>query len=258
MEAEAISKIRISNLNKSFNGHHVLRDVNLTIRKGETLVVLGRSGAGKSVLLKIMVGLQRPDSGSVWIDEKEITYLKLDELNKLRKKIGFLFQYSALFDSLSVADNVAFPLVRHTTMHESQMKQRVRHLLSLVGVENASEQFPAEISGGMRKRVALARALALDPEILLCDEPTAGLDPITSNGIDELIKNMQQQRNLTSVVVTHDLQSARTISTSVALLHEGEILIRGAFSDLLRSDNPFVKRFIHPTHKEEMCPERHA
>lgn len=256
MEAEDNRKIDISNLNKAFNCHPVLKNVSLPIKKGETLVVLGRSGAGKSVLLKIIVGLLKPDTGSVWIDQEEITNLELDELNRVRKKIGFLFQYSALFDSLSVAENVAFPLRRHTRMKESEISERVQHLLSLVDVEQATEQLPSEISGGMRKRVALARALALDPEILLCDEPTAGLDPITSNEIDELIKAMQKKRDLTSVVVTHDLQSAQTISTSVALLHQGEILIRGTFSDLARSDNPFVKRFIHPAHHEELCPEQ--
>ena len=258
MEPTSNRKICISNLNKFFNGRHVLNNVSLTVRKGETLVILGRSGAGKSVLMKLIVGLQKPDSGSVWIDEEEITNLELDDLNRVRKKIGFLFQYSALFDSLSVEENVAFPLRRHTWMQDNEIKERVHHLLSLVSVEQTSEQFPAEISGGMRKRVALARALALDPEILLCDEPTAGLDPITANEIDELIRAMQKKKDLTSIVVTHDLQSAQTIATSAALLHQGEILVRGTFSDLARSEIPFVKRFIHPTHPEELCPERRA
>jgi len=240
------NKIEISKLSKTFKSQTVLNGLDLAVPKGETLVILGRSGAGKSVLLKIMVGIQKPDSGSVRMDDEEITGARLDDLNRIRKKIGFLFQYSALYDSLTVGENVAFPLKRHTDMPEGEQHERAFELLSSVGVESAIDKLPAEISGGMRKRVALARALALDPEILLCDEPTAGLDPITSGEIDELIRNMQQEQEITSIVVTHDLQSARTISTDVALLHDGNILVRGTFDDLLRCGDPFVRRFMEP------------
>lgn len=242
-----IPKILVSHLSKSFGAQAVLDDINLAVRKGETLVVMGRSGAGKSVLLKILVGIQKPDSGSsIRINEEEIAEARLKVLNRIRKKIGFLFQYSALYDSLTVEENVKFPLRRHTEMPETELKERAFELLARVGVAGASYKFPSEISGGMRKRVALARALALNPDILLCDEPTAGLDPITSAEINELIKRMQDEQALTSIVVTHDLQSTRAISTAVALLHQGRILMQGTFDDLVRSENPFIHRFMQP------------
>lgn len=239
-------KILISHLVKTFNDQLILDDINLDIRRGETLVILGRSGAGKSVLLKIIVGIQKSESGSIHIDGTDITNLDLEDLNKVRKKIGFLFQYSALYDSLTVRENVEFPLLRHTDMSRQDRRERALELLSAVGVREAAPKLPAEISGGMRKRVALARALALGPEILLCDEPTAGLDPITSSEIDDLLRKMQLDRGITSIVVTHDLQSARTIATEVALLHGGRILMHGGFDDFLRSDNPFIRRFMLP------------
>jgi len=210
MAANGKPKILISHLFKSFRTQTVLDDINLDIRKGETLVVLGRSGAGKSVLLKVLVGIQSADSGSVRIDGTDVTQAPLDMLNRVRKKIGFLFQYSALYDSLTVGENVAFPLRRHTDMPEAERKDRAFELLSRVGLEDAFSKLPSEISGGMRKRVALARALALNPEILLCDEPTSGLDPITAAEIDNWIKDMQNNRDITSIIVTHDLQSARS------------------------------------------------
>ncbi len=242
----AIPKILISHLFKSFGNQTVLYDINLSAHQGEILTVLGRSGAGKSVLLKILVGIQRPDSGSVWIDEKDITGVDPYTMNRIRKKIGFLFQYSALYDSLTVEENVEFPLRRHTVMSDRERRERAMGLLSSVGVDAAADKFPSEISGGMRKRVALARALALNPEILLCDEPTAGLDPITAAEIDDLLKRMQEEQQITSIVVTHDLQSARTISTSVALLHKGKIVLHGSFDDLIHSENPFVRKFMQP------------
>lgn len=241
-----LPKILVSNLFKSFRAQTVLDDVSLSIRKGKTLVILGRSGAGKSVLLKIIVGLQQPDLGSVWINEQEITVMKLEDLNRIRKRIGFLFQYSALYDSLTVEENVGFPLRRHTELSGSERRDRAMELLSRVGVEAAAAKLPAEISGGMRKRVALARALALNPEILLCDEPTAGLDPITAAEIDDLIRRMQTERDITSIIVTHDLQSAKSISTEVALLHQGKIMMQGTFDDLIHSENPFVRKFMQP------------
>ncbi len=245
-----VPAIEILDLRKSFGRQQVLRGISLKVPHGETLVILGRSGMGKSVLLKIVIGLQKPDSGGVEVDGEEITKLSVNRLNQLRKRIGFLFQYSALFDSLTVAENVAFPLRRHVKMPEEDLKQRVYELLSRVDVQDASSKLPAEISGGMRKRVALARALALKPEILLCDEPTAGLDPITAGEIDALIRSMQQKYQMTSIVVTHDLQSARTISDRVALLHEGDIVFLGTFEELVKSPNDLVRDFVRPVLRE--------
>lgn len=255
----SIPRIALSRVHKSFGRQVVLNNLRLTVHSGETLAVLGRSGVGKSVLLKILVGLESPDSGSVVIDNREIVGATRSELNLARLKIGFLFQYAALYDSLTAAENVAFPLKRHTRLPENERKARALELLSRVGVENAAHKLPSEISGGMRKRVALARALALDPEILLCDEPTAGLDPITAAEIDELISIMQQERGMTSVVVTHDLESAKRISTIVALLHQGTLLFHGPFAGLAHSDHPFIKKFLQPgipRNEEESCPER--
>jgi phospholipid/cholesterol/gamma-HCH transport system ATP-binding protein len=236
--------ILITNLHKSFGDQTVLNGLNLEVARGKTLMILGRSGTGKSVLLKLIIGLQTPDSGSIQIDGREIVGLSLDQLNDIRRKIGFLFQNAALYDSLTVAENVAFPLKRHASMSAAERKDRVQQLLSRVGMEKAAEKLPAEISGGMRKRVGLARALALNPEIMLSDEPTAGLDPITAGEINDLIRELKQERKMSSVVVTHDMHSAKTVSDSVALLDKGDILIQGTFDDLERSNDPFVSEFL--------------
>ncbi len=236
--------ILIRKLHKSFGNQTVLNGVDLEVAHGKTLMILGRSGMGKSVLLKLIIGLQKPDSGSIQVDGKEIVGLSMDQLNEIRKRIGFLFQNAALYDSLTVAENVAFPLKRHTEMSVAEQKDRVHELLSRVGMEEAGEKKPAEISGGMRKRVGLARALALNPEIMLSDEPTAGLDPITAGEINELIRELKQERQMSSIVVTHDMHSAKTVSDSVALLDKGEIVIQGTFHDLEKSNNPFVSEFL--------------
>ena len=231
-------------VHKSFGKQVVLNGVNLTVKSGETLAMLGRSGTGKSVLLKLIIGLQKPDSGSVLVQGQEIASLDLQEMTEIRKKMGFLFQGAALYDSLNVEQNVAFPLKRHTQMTKSERMDRVKELLASVGMESALKKMPGDISGGMQKRVGLARALALKPSILLLDEPTAGLDPITSGEIDELILKLQEEHDMASVVVTHDLQSAKTIADRIAILHEGNVLIEGSFQDLSKSDDKFVSEFM--------------
>jgi phospholipid/cholesterol/gamma-HCH transport system ATP-binding protein len=236
--------LRVKNLHKSFAGQVVLNGIELRVARGETVAVLGRSGTGKSVLLKLIVGLQKPDSGSIQIHGEEITQLSLDQLNQIRKKIGFLFQNAALYDSLSVEENVAFPLRHHTDISASERRDRVRGLLSRVGMEADLKKMPAQLSGGMRKRVGLARALSLEPNLLLLDEPTAGLDPITAGEINELILGLQQERKMSSVVVTHDMRSAKAVHDRLALLHTGNVLIEGTFEDLQKSHNEIVSAFL--------------
>ena len=236
--------IEVKSLKKAFGAQKVLNGLDLTLAQGETLAVLGRSGIGKSVLLKLIVGLQQPDSGSIRIHGQEIAGATYKQLSDIRKKIGFLFQSAALYDSLTVEENVAFPLQRHMNLPESQWKQRVRELLANVGLEKDLDKLPADISGGMRKRVGLARALALEPDILLFDEPTAGLDPITSEEIGALILSLQKDRNLASIVVTHDIHGARAVSDRLVLMQDGNVLISGTFADLKKSRDPFVMQFL--------------
>ena len=244
------SAIRLRGVSKSFGEQKVLDCIDLEVGHGETMTVLGRSGTGKSVLLKLIIGLQRPDNGEIEIDGEEITALPPGELNRVRKDVGFLFQHSALYDSLTVEENVAFPLRRHTAMEDRERRDRVRELLARVGMEDAAEKMPADISGGMKKRVGLARALALDPEIMLLDEPTAGLDPITAGEINKLIRELQKERQMSSVVVTHDMRSVETVADRVAMLDEGSIVIEGTLKDLEQSDDPFVAKFMHESGKE--------
>jgi phospholipid/cholesterol/gamma-HCH transport system ATP-binding protein len=236
--------LTVRDVQKSFGNQHVLDGIDLRIARGETLAVLGRSGTGKSVLLKLIIGLERMDSGSICIQGQEIAGLGLNGMNRLRINMGFLFQHAALYDSLTVEQNVAFPLERHTRMSPSERSARVVELLRSVGMEHDLSKMPSDISGGMQKRVGLARALALRPEILLLDEPTAGLDPITSREIDDLILKLQKEHALTTVVVTHDLQSAKTIADRVALLNLGRVVLEGTFQDLAESDDEFVREFF--------------
>jgi phospholipid/cholesterol/gamma-HCH transport system ATP-binding protein len=234
----------LQGVHKCFDAQVVLNGIDLTVGSGKTLAVLGRSGTGKSVLLKLIVGLQKPDSGSILIHGQEITNSDLEAVNEIRKTMGFLFQHAALYDSLTVAENVAFPLRRHSKMTASERADRVKELLAGVGMEADLNKMPSDISGGMQKRVGLARALALEPGILLLDEPTAGLDPITSREIDELILKLQEERDVASIVVTHDLHSARTIADRIVLLHEGNVVIEGTFEELEKSDDKFVAEFF--------------
>jgi phospholipid/cholesterol/gamma-HCH transport system ATP-binding protein len=247
-EAEADTSapvVAVEDLHKSFGSQRVLNGISLTVNRGHTLAVLGRSGTGKSVLLRIVIGLQKPDSGSVRIHGQDITGLDLDQLGEIRKKMGFLFQHAALYDSLTVEQNVAFPLQHHKKeLSKSEQDNRVKELLAEVGMEGHLQKMPSDLSGGMQKRVGLARALALEPDILLLDEPTAGLDPISSGEIDDLVLKLQKEHHMASIVVTHDLHSAKTIADRLALINEGNVLIEGSFEELQRSDVEFVREFL--------------
>ena len=237
--------VAVENLRKTFGAQTVLNGVSLSVNRGQTLAVLGRSGTGKSVLLRVIIGLIQPDSGSVRVQGQEINEIKLDRMGEIRKKMGFLFQHAALYDSLTVGENVAFPLVHHRkNMTSNERRDRVKQLLAEVGMEGALDKMPSDISGGMQKRVGLARALALEPEILLLDEPTAGLDPISSGEIDELVLKLQRERQMASIVVTHDLHSAKTIANRLALLDRGKVVIEGRFEDLQQSNIRFVQEFL--------------
>jgi phospholipid/cholesterol/gamma-HCH transport system ATP-binding protein len=237
--------VEVENVYKSFGNQRVLNGVSLIVSRGETLAILGRSGTGKSVLTRMIIGLQTPDSGAVRIHGKDITGLSIDQLSEIRKKMGFLFQHAALYDSLTVEQNVAFPLQHHRReMSASEQRDRVKQLLEEVGMVGHLDKMPSDISGGMQKRVGLARALALDPDVLLLDEPTAGLDPISSAEIDELILKLQSEHHMASIVVTHDLRSAKTIAGRLILLNQGRVTAEGTFQELQGNDDPFVREFL--------------
>lgn len=238
--------IRYVDLHKAFDGKVVLRGLDLEISRGETVVVLGGSGSGKSVLLRHTVGLHRPDRGEVWVDGTEITALEEedDALLEVRKKVGMLFQAGALFDSMTVFENVAFALREHTDWEEDRIRSRVREVLDLVELEEVEELMPSDLSGGMRKRVALARAIALAPRGILYDEPTTGLDPITANSINGLIRSLQRRLGVTSIVVTHDIQSAFTVGDRIAFLHDGTIRFLGTVAEAKASREPLLRNFL--------------
>jgi phospholipid/cholesterol/gamma-HCH transport system ATP-binding protein len=242
--------IRFDGVTKAFNGRTVLDGVSFDVARGQACCIMGRSGTGKSVTLKLLLGLLKPDQGKIRVNDVEIESLDSAGLVDVRKTIGFLFQYSALFDSLSVADNVAFPLRRHTQMSKTEIAERVRERLAAVGLEGELESMPLDLSGGMRKRVGLARALALQPSILLVDEPSSGLDPITTREIDNLLTDLKTSGKTTMVVVTHDVSSARRISDKVVLLHEGHILAEGTPRELDDDPNEIVQQFMKSTEVE--------
>jgi len=236
--------ITIKDLKKSFNGFEVLRGVNLTIPESKITFIMGQSGSGKSVLLKHIVGLLKPDSGEIWFQDKDITKLSEKELQKIRKKIGFLFQEGALFDFMTVKENVMFPLKEHFKMSKVEMEKTVDELLSAVDLQLAKDKYPSELSGGMKKRAALARTLALKPQVVLFDEPTTGLDPILQVSILELIKNLKEKYNLTCVIVSHDLNLAFKFADYIAFLNEGIIIEVGTPEEIKNSTNEFIKKFI--------------
>jgi phospholipid/cholesterol/gamma-HCH transport system ATP-binding protein len=236
--------IKIINLHKSFGKNQVLRGIDLTIEKGESMVVIGGSGSGKSVLLKHIIGILRPDAGKVLIDGIDLARLKESELYEVRKKFGMLFQMSALFDSMTVWENVGFALHRNKSMHDKEIKTRASEKLKLVGLSGVENLMPAELSGGMKKRVGLARAIAHEPEILLYDEPTTGLDPIMADAINELIIEMKNTLSVTSVAITHDMNSAYKIADRIAMLYEGRIIDTGSPDEIKNTSNPVVRQFI--------------
>jgi phospholipid/cholesterol/gamma-HCH transport system ATP-binding protein len=236
--------IKLVNLHKSFGRQKVLDGLNLEVEAGKVTVIIGRSGGGKSVLLKHIIGLLRPDSGEVLIDGVDITKLGDRELNEIRKKFGMLFQEAALFDSMTVGENVAFPLREHTPMKEREIRETVTDRLRAVGLTGVEEKMPSELSGGMRKRVGLARAIAMHPQIVLFDEPTTGLDPVMTEAINRLIIDTQKQFNFTCVVISHDIQSIFEIGDRIAMLYEGKIIEYGTPEELRVSKNPVIVQFL--------------
>jgi phospholipid/cholesterol/gamma-HCH transport system ATP-binding protein len=236
--------IRIRGIEKSFGPHKVLRGVDLDVERGKINIIIGGSGQGKSVIMKHLMGLLKPDTGHIWVDGEDIVPLDDYELNRVRKKFGMLFQYAALFDSLTVEENVAFPLVEHTTMPRAEIHKVVIDRLATLGLKNIERKYPAEISGGMRKRVGLARALVLQPQILLYDEPTTGLDPIATKNVDDMIRDISKETGVTSVVISHDMASTFRIADRISMLHEGQIVASGHPDEVLQSTNEFLRAFV--------------
>ncbi|MDD3088341.1 MAG: ABC transporter ATP-binding protein [Candidatus Omnitrophica bacterium] len=236
--------IEIKNVHKTFGGQKVLEGLDLTIRTGESIVIIGRSGCGKSVLLKHIIGLLRPDLGSIEIDGVDITKISTKELNKIRTDFGMLFQGAALFDSLTVLENVGFQLFEYTRSSIDEIKQRVAECLKLVGLSNLENIKPAALSGGMKKRVGLARAICMSPKVILFDEPTTGLDPIMADKINELIRHLHETLGVTSITVTHDMKSAYRIADRIAMLYDRKIIADGTPDEIRNSDDPVVRQFI--------------
>jgi len=239
-----MAMIEINNLCKGFGSHQVLRGVNLSVEKGESMTVIGGSGSGKSVLIKHVIGLLFPDRGEVKVDGEVLNNLDEQGLNEVRKKFGMLFQGAALFDSLTVGENVGFGLKQHTKMSDKEIREVATQKLALVGLKGVEDKMPSDLSGGMKKRVGLARAIAMDPQIILYDEPTTGLDPITADAINDLIVDLRKKLGVTSVAITHDMFSAYKISDRIAMLYKGEIQEIGTPDEIRGTTNPIVKQFI--------------
>jgi phospholipid/cholesterol/gamma-HCH transport system ATP-binding protein len=229
---------------KNFEGKEVLRGLTLLVRRGEVLIVLGGSGTGKTVILKHIVGLLRPERGRIFVDGKDITFYEENQLMPIRRRVGFLFQGSALFDSMSVFDNVAFPLREHTQLSQDEIEAKVKEKLKLVGLEGTDWMMPSNLSGGMRKRVALARAIILEPKALLYDEPTTGLDPITTRWVTKLMRSIHEQLKITSIIVTHNVQSAMTVADRIAFLYRGRIKFVGTPEEIENCEDHIVQEFL--------------
>jgi phospholipid/cholesterol/gamma-HCH transport system ATP-binding protein len=244
MDNDPPIKIRVTNLHKSFGEKHVLKGCDLEVREGESMVVIGGSGSGKTVLIKCIIGLIQPDRGEIYIDQQEITALNERRMNEIRKKFGMLFQGGALFDSMRIWENVGFGLRQHTHLNHEEIRRVVSEKLRLVGLKDIEDLMPSELSGGMKKRVSLARAIAMEPEILLYDEPTTGLDPIMADAINELIVQMRERLKVTSVAITHDMKSAYQIADRIAMLYQGKIVEVGTPEEIRNSSNPIVQQFI--------------
>ena len=237
-------KIRVVNIHKSFGANPVLGGVDLEVRQGESMVVIGGSGSGKTVLIKCIIGLIQPDEGEIYVDGQEISSLSEREMNEVRKKFGMLFQGGALFDSLTVWENVGFGLRQHKKLSDEEIRKIAAEKLALLGLRMVEDVMPAELSGGMKKRVSLARALAMEPEILLYDEPTTGIDPVMADAINELIIRMRDELRMTSIAITHDMTSAYKIADRIAMLYKGKIIEVGSPEEIKSSTNPIVQQFI--------------
>jgi phospholipid/cholesterol/gamma-HCH transport system ATP-binding protein len=257
-------QIRIRGIQKSFGTHQVLKGVDLDIERGRINIIIGGSGQGKSVLMKHLMGLLKPDVGHIWVDGEDVVGLDDVELNRVRREFGMLFQYAALFDSFTVEQNVAFPLVEHTKKSKAEIHDLVINRLSSLGLRNIEKKFPAELSGGMRKRVGLARALVLEPEILLYDEPTTGLDPVATKNVDDMIRDISNETGVTSVVISHDMASTFRIAHRISMLYGGKIVVSGTPDDIKRCPLPFVREFVEMSgtvrfdepHEDETTVER--
>lgn len=243
--------IKLININKSFGQKQVLKNINLVVETGETLAIIGGSGSGKSTLLKLLIGLIKPTDGEIWIDDCETTHLSDDEMDEVRLNMGMVFQYSALFDSMTVGDNVAFGLREHTDYSKEEIDRIVREKLEVVGLNGVENMMPNELSGGMKKRVSLARAIAFEPDILFYDEPSSGLDPIMTDKIDELIIETQKRLKVTSIVVTHDMTSACHVADRIAMLYDGEMIALEKTDKFRRLNDPRIKSFLRNMHIEE-------
>ena len=236
--------IELKDVHKAFGPKQVLRGFSLQVEEGETMVIIGYSGTGKSVAIKHIVGLLEPDAGEVWVDGKRVDTLSRKDLYSLRGRIGYVFQFAALFDSMTIGENVAMGLRKQGTLSESEISARVAESLALVDLPDVQHRMPAELSGGMRKRVGIARAIALRPKYILYDEPTTGLDPVTSATIDALMVRMREQLGVTGIVITHDMRSAYTVGTRIAMLYEGKVRAVGTVKEIQQSTDPLIRQFI--------------